>query len=160
MTPRRPLLALALASALTGCVGAPPNGPLAEYRPGSPPVTGKVTCEADYALVARDPAGAAGPFGAHRLKKGERVGFRPEADGTVTAVAPGYTLALPPGSYAWEVVPGSVPSARERWLCETRGHALTAAKVTGIVFIGAAAVVGVLAVVIVVALANSNFPGY
>ena len=160
MLVRRPLLALALFGALTGCVSPPPDGPLVEYRPGLPPVTREVTCEADYALVAKDAAAAPGPFGAHHLRKGERVGFRCEADGSLTAVAPGYTLTLPPGAYAWEVVPGSVPPLRERQVRASREALLTAAKVTGIGLLIAAAALGVLVVVFVVALANSNFPNF
>jgi hypothetical protein len=158
MTARRPLLALALVSALTGCVNRPPDGPLAEYRPGAPPVTRSVTCEANYVLVAKDESGA-GPFGEHHLRRGERIGFRAGPDGSVTALAPGYTLALPPGAYAWEVVPGSVPSARERWLCETRAGALAVAKVTGIALLVAAAVVGVFAVVAIVVVSHAHWPG-
>lgn len=160
MTARRPLYALALASALTGCAGPAPVGSIAEYRPGSPPVTREITCEANYVLVARDPNGPSGPFGEHHIHKGENVGFRTEGDGSVTAIAPGYTLALPPGSYAWEVVPASVPPERERLLCEARRHFLTFAKVTGIVAVVAAAVVGIFFIVLVIALANSNFPNF
>jgi hypothetical protein len=156
MMTRRPLLALALLSALTGCVSPPPDGPLVEYRPGLPPTTQKVRCEANYVLVAKDASGASGPFGEHHLKKGERVGFRCEADGSLTAIAPGYTLALPPGAYAWEVVPGSVPSLRERQLCETRAAFLTAAKVGGIVLLVALVAFAVFVVVVIIALANSN----
>jgi len=145
MTRRRPLLALALCSALTGCVSAPPAGPIAEYRPGSSSVTGKVTCEANYALVARDENGLRDSFGEHQLRKGQQVGFRPETDGTVTAYAPGYTHTLPPGTYAWEVVASSVPSTSERLLCETGRCALTVAKAAGIV-------IGLLACLIVLLL--------
>jgi len=130
---RRPLLALALCSALTGCVSAPPVGPIAEYRPGSPSVTGKVTCDAKYALVAPDENGQQISYGEHQLRKGEQLGFRPETDGTVTAYAPGFTHTLPPGTYAWEVVASSVPSTSERMLCETGRCALTVAKAAGIV---------------------------
>jgi hypothetical protein len=151
MTARRPFLALALLSALTGCVSPPPNGPLVEYRPGAPPVTGTVKCEANYVLVAKDPNAALGPFGEHHLRKGERVGFRCEADGSVTALAPGYTIALPPGAYAWEVVPGSVPPLRERQWCETRAHFMKFARVTGIALLVAAAIVGILLAVAIIA---------
>lgn len=156
MTAHRPLLALALLSALTGCVSSPPDGPLVEYRPGLLPVTQTVKCEANYVLVAKDASGVTGPFGEHHLRKGERVGFRCEADGSVTAVAPGYTIALPPGAYAWEVVPGSVPSLRERQLCETRTHFVKAARVTGIVCLVAVAIVGVLTIVLLIALSTSD----
>ena len=143
---RRPLLALALASTLTGCVSTVPVGPLAEYRPGSPSVSGKATCDASYALVSRDENGPSGTFGDHRLRRGERVGFRPEADGSVTAVAPEYTHSLPAGSYAWVVVPASVPSENERLLCDARRNALNVAKVAGIVVVGAMALVGFMIV--------------
>ncbi len=136
ITTRRPLLALALASALTGCVSAPPAGPVAEYRTGSPAATAKVACDANYAIVARDENGPRGPLGERHVRKGECVGFRPESDGSVTAIAPGYTLSLPSGSYAWEAVPGSLPTEREQRMCETRSHALRAAKVVGIVLVG------------------------
>ncbi len=148
ITTRRPLLALALISALTGCVSAPPAGPIAEYRPGSPAVTGKVTCDAKYALVARDENKPRDGLGEHHLQKGDRVGFRPETDGSVTALTPGYALLLPSGSYAWEAVPGSVSEAREQWLRDTRRHALTAAKEAGIVLISLGVLVGVIVFVI------------
>ena len=45
---------------------------------------------------------------------GERIGFRREADGSVSAVAPGQVLPLAPGRYSWEVVPGSVAPWRKR----------------------------------------------
>ncbi len=157
MKSRRPLLALALVSALTGCVSAPPAGPIVEYRPDSSPVTGKVPCDANYTLVARDENGPRNSFGEHHLLKGEQVGFRPETDGSVTATAPGFTRVLPSGAYAWEVVPRSVPTARERWMCETGRQASTALKV-------ACVVLGVLGIVFVVAfmiaLAHSNFLNY
>ena len=155
--PRRPMFALALLSALTGCASPPPTGPFVECRDGLPPVTRPVTCEANYVLVAKDAAAAPGPFGEHHIHKGEQIGFRREADGSLTAVAPGYTLPLPPGAYAWEVVASSVPSARERQWCETRGHMLRAAKVTGIVLLVAAVALAVLAVVFIIALSSWNF---
>ena len=147
---RRTVFALALLSSLTGCVRPPPTGPFVECRDGLPPVTRPVTCEANYVLVAKDAAAPPGPFGEHHIHKGEQIGFRRAADGSLTAVAPGYTLPLPPGTYAWEVVPGSVPSMRERQLCATREHALKAARVTGVVALVALAVMGVLLVTIII----------
>ena len=126
---RRSVLALALVSAVTGCVAAPPNRPLVEYHPGLTPITRPVKCPATYVLCGTDPPGAA-PLAEHHVAKGERVGFRREEDGSVSAVAPGYTLALPPGAYAWEVVRESIPPWRERAWCETRQHAATAGKTT------------------------------
>jgi hypothetical protein len=153
----RPLLALALLCALTGCVSSPPpNGTLVEYRPGQPATTQPVTCEANYVLVARDAAGPPGPFGEHHLRKGERVGFRCEPDGSVTAIAPGYTIALPSGSYAWEVVPSSVPSLRDRQVRDAREHLATAGRITGIALVATAAVIGVLTVVFIIAVATSD----
>lgn len=133
--PRFPLLAIAMGCSLAGCAGAPPSGPVVEYRDGLPPTTRTVKCEADYELVAKDASAAPGPFGNHHIRKGETVGFRREADGTLTAVAPGYTLPLPPGSYSWEVVGDSVPPSSERQWSETRQHLRTAAKVAGITFL-------------------------
>jgi len=126
------LPAIAMLFALSGCVSPPPSGPFVEYRDGLTPITRTVQCEANYVLVAKDAAAAPGPFGEHHIRKGEVIGFRRECDGSLTAVAPGYTLALPPGAYAWEVVRDSVPSLRERQWCETRQHLLTAAKIAGI----------------------------
>ncbi|WP_439627208.1 hypothetical protein [Gemmata sp.] len=153
MPVRRPLLALALASALTGCVSAPPNGPIALYSPGAQPVSGKVPCDANYALVARDENGPRDAFGEHHLRRGDRVGFRVETDGSVTAVAPGYSLTLPAGSYAWEVVAASAPTERDLLRCDARRHALTAAKVAGVVCVGALAIIPVL---VVIAFASSS----
>lgn len=133
--PRIPLLALAMLFALAGCVSPPPSGPLVEYRDGQTPTTRTVQCEANYELVAKDASAAPGPFGNHHIRKGEVIGFRREANGSLTAVAPGYTLPLPPGAYSWEVVHDSVPSLRERQWCETRHHLGTAAKITGITFL-------------------------
>jgi len=144
MITRRPLLVLALVSALTGCVSAPPSGPIVEYRPGSPSVTGKVPCDANYTLVTRNENGPRNTFGEHCFQKGQQLGFRCETDGSVTAIAPGFTRLLPPGTYAWEAVASSIPSERERRLCETRRHALTAVKVTAVVVAVAAVALVVL----------------
>lgn len=75
MTARRPLMVLALVSALTGCVGQVPSGPLVEYCPGQPPATRQATCEASYVLVAKDADNPPAPPGEHRLRKGDRAGF-------------------------------------------------------------------------------------
>jgi hypothetical protein len=128
-------LALAMVFALAGCVSPPPTGPFVEYRDGLTPTTRTVKCEANYVLVAKDASAAPGPFGEHHIRKGEVIGFRGESDGSLTAVAPGYTLPLPPGEYAWEVVGDSVPSLRERQWCQTRQFLQTAAKITGITFL-------------------------
>lgn len=133
--PRRFVMALALVSALTGCVGSPPDGPLVECRAGLTPITRPVQCPATYVLQPVDPPGA--PLAEHHVAKGERIGFRREDDGSVSAVAPGYTIALPPGAYAWAVVPASVPPFRERLLCETRERALAAGRATAITAAGA-----------------------
>jgi hypothetical protein len=128
-------LALAMLFALAGCVSPPPSGPFVEYRDGLAPTTRTVKCEANYVLVAKDASAAPGPFGEHHFRKGDEIGFRLESDGSLAAVAPGYTLPLPPGAYAWEVVRDSVPSSRERLWCETKRHLWTAAKITGITFL-------------------------
>ena len=148
---RRPTLALALVSALTGCVSAPPDGPLVEFRDGLTPVTRPVECEGTYSLVA---VGSSRPVVEHRAVKGERLGFRREPDGSVVAVAPGYTFPLDPGAYVWAVTPGSVKPYRERLLCETRDRALTAAKWAGIAVLAVVAAMGVLAILVVIAWAN------
>ena len=99
-------------------------------------------CEANYVLVTKDSHSAIGQIAEHHIVKGERVGFRREEDGTVTAIAPGYKLTLPPGVYAWEVVRSSVPPWRERFWCETREWGLATGETTLIV-------VGVCCVVVV-----------
>lgn len=131
---RTPLLALALLAPV-GCVSPPPPGPFVEYRDGQTPTTRTVKCEADYALVAHDPAAAVGPFGRHHVGRGGVLGFRRAADGSLNAVAPGYAVALPPGAYSWEVVADSVRPLRERQWTEARRHFETAAKVTGMTFL-------------------------
>lgn len=150
-----------MVSALAGCVSPPPQGTFVEYRADRAPDTRKVTCEATYELVAQDPAKPE-PIVRHHAVRGERLGFRREADGSATAVAPGYTFPLPPGAYSWEVVQSSVPSARERFWCEAREHSLRAAKVTGIVALVGAAIVLVLCVVFIILITSSNskFPNY
>jgi len=132
--PRTALLALALLAPV-GCVSPPPTGSFVEYRDGQTPTTRAVKCEADYALVAHDPTAAPGPFGRHHVGRGGVLGFRRAADGSLTAVAPGYAVALPPGAYSWEVVPESVPPLRERQWTEARRHFETAAKFTGMTFL-------------------------
>jgi len=154
MTARRPILALALVSALTGCVSAPPSGPIVEYRSGSPSVNGKVPFDAKYTLVTHEENGPRSSFGEHCLQKGQQLGFRSEPDGSVTAIAPGFTRLLPPGSYAWEAVASSVPSKRDRWVCETRRHIFTAFKITGVV-VAVAAVAFV--VLFIIALSTMKF---
>ena len=76
--------------------------------------------------------------------KGERVGFRREPDGSVTAIAPGDKLALPPGAYAWEVVRSSVPPWRERFWCELRDRGIEAERATGVALLCTAVVVAVV----------------
>lgn len=151
--PRRLSLAFALLSALTGCVSPAPTGTFVGYQDGQAPTTRPVKCEATYALVSH---GAPAPIVEHRAVKGEQLGFRRQPDGSVVAVAPGYTFPLAPGSYSWEVVPGSVPSDRERLLCETREHCLRAAKWTGITLL----VVAVLVCVFVLVVALSFSPNF
>lgn len=139
--PRRIVLALALVSALTGCVVAPPTGPLVEYRDGLTPITRPVKCPATYVLCA-DRSGAT-PLAEHHVTKGERIGFRREEDGSVSAVAPGYTLALPPGAYRWDVVRESVAPWPARAWCETRQRAVTAGNAT-LVAVGSLCVVALV----------------
>ena len=129
--PRRFTFALAFLSALTGCVAAPPSGPLVEYREGLTPITRPVKCRATYALCAHDRPPGEGVLASHCVAEGERIGFRREEDGSVTAVAPGYTLPLAPGSYSWEVVRESVPPWRERFWQKTRDDAEATVKITG-----------------------------
>ena len=85
----------ALVSALHGSA-AGPLGPFVEYHDGLAPVTREVTCAATYTLhSADDPTDA---LSAHHLARGERIGFRSEPDGSVSAVGPGCVLAaLAPG---------------------------------------------------------------
>lgn len=132
---RFPLMVFVMVFALSGCVSPPPCGSIVEYREGMSPTTRTVKCEANYELVAKDASAAPGPFGRHHIRKGGVLGFRREADGSLTAVAPGYTLPLPPGAYSWEIVGDSVPPLRERQLSETRQHLWTATKVAGITFL-------------------------
>ena len=145
--PRCAIFALALLSALTGCLNPPPRGPLVEYRTGQVPKTRTVRCEANYVLVTKNATSANGQLTEHHIVKGERVGFRREDDGTVTAIAPGYTVPLPDGAYAWEVVRTSVPPWRERLWCETRDRSVATGKVTLFV-VGACCVVAVALVLI------------
>ena len=155
---RRPTLALALLSALTGCVSAPPNGPLVEYRHGLTPTTRPVECAATYALVPQDGTGS--PVVRHRAARGERLGFRREADGSLVAVAPGYTCPLPPGAYAWEAVRATVPPWRERLWSALRGGAGTAARLTetALVAVAAAAILCGLLALAVYAERNTSPP--
>ncbi|WP_439627210.1 hypothetical protein [Gemmata sp.] len=64
----------------------------------------------------------------------------------MTAIAPDYTHALPAGSYAWVVVPGSVPSVSERLLADSCRNAVKVVAVAGIVVVGAMALVGAMLV--------------
>src|SRR5829696_1862416 len=122
---RRLILPLAYVSALTGCVAAPPKGAFVEYRDGQTPVTKPIKYEATYALSAADQPSGTLPLTSHQLAKGERIGFCRGADGTMYAVAPGYSIALPPGgAYSWEVVPGSGPSESERKWSAAREHGI------------------------------------
>ena len=160
--PRRPILALALLSALTGCVAAPPNGPLVEYHAGLTPITRPVKCPATYVLTAADQYRGPVPLAEHHVAKGERIGFRREDDGSLVAVAPGYTLPLPPGAYTWEVVRESVPPLRERMWCETRERGIVAGKST-LAVVGVVCLLTVLfalGMVYAVAAGGSNSYGY
>jgi hypothetical protein len=149
------VLPLAYVSALTGCVTAPPKGAVVAYRDGDAPVTKPIKYEAIYAL--RDTgAPDAPPLTTHYLTKGEKVGFCRGADGTVNAVAPGYLTALPPGEYAWEVVPGSGPSKKERAWTQAREGSLAAGKV--ILIAGGIALLAVVVagVVLIIAFAADS----
>ncbi len=116
---------------MTGCVSPAPVGPLVEYRAGLTPVTRPVKCPATYVLCAEQPDSS--PIAEHHLTKGERVGFRREDDGSVSAVAPGYTIPLPPGVYRWEVMRASVPLWHQRAWCEARTCSVAAGRTTLIV---------------------------
>jgi hypothetical protein len=128
--PRRFVVALALVSALTGCIGSPPNGPLVEYRDGLTPITRRVPCDATYRLCRSDDPNAA-PLAEPYVKEGQRVGFRREKDGSVIGDAAGCTVELPPGAYRWEVVPESVPPLRDRVRQRVREDVLETAAFTG-----------------------------
>ncbi len=124
---RRPLLALALVSAVTGCVSAPPDGPFVEYRAGLTPITRPVKCPGTYALHAD---GQPAPLLTRDAVEGERIGFKREADSSVTAIAPEQELALPPGEYAWELVPGTTPPWRDRFRAKAGAKVGSAAQQT------------------------------
>jgi len=104
----RPSLVLALVFALTGCVSAP-RGPHAELRDGITPISPPVPSSATYLLHTSGTTFAERPVG-----RGERLGFVREKDGSVSAVAPGFTLPLAPGSYAWDVIPGTTTKEPSR----------------------------------------------
>lgn len=139
--PRRFVMVLALLSALTGCVGSPPSGPLVEYRDGLTPITRPVKCEAKYALRT-DGAPDAPPVVERFAVEGQRIGFYRDEYGELFAVAPGWAQPLGPGGYRWEVVKKSVPSWRARVrehvrrdVDETQKFAREALVVTGTVLI-------------------------
>ena len=139
--PRRFLMTLALLSALTGCVGSPPSGPLVEYRDGLTPITRPVKCEAKYALRTAGPPDAP-PVAERFAVEGQRIGFYRNEYGELFAVAPGWTEPLGPGGYRWEVVKSSVPPWRARVrervnddVVETRKFTREALATTGTVLI-------------------------
>jgi hypothetical protein len=156
--PRRFMLALAFVSALTGCVAAPPNGPLVEYRSGLTPVTRPVKCEANYALFSSTQPSV--PLTEHHITEGERVGFCREPDGSVSAVAPGYRLALPPGEYTWEVIHASVSPWRERFWQQAGKNAGFTLKVTGIAVGVTCLILLALTIILVLVIAKSNTNGF
>lgn len=140
---RRVVLALALLSALTGCIGSPPAGPLVEYRDGLTPITRRVPCDATYRLCRSDAADAP-PLAEPRVRENDRIGFRREKDGSVVGDAAGCTIELPPGAYRWEVVPESVAPWRERFRRHVRQDVTETA-----VFTGRAIVIGSLVVLFI-----------
>jgi hypothetical protein len=151
---RRTTFALAFVSALTGCVASPPNGPLVEYRAGLTPVTRPVKCEANYALFSSAQPGV--PLAEHHITECERVGFCREENGSVSAVAPGYRLALPPGEYTWEVIHASVSPWRERFWQQAGKNAGFTLKVTGIAVGVTCLILLALTLILVFASAKSN----
>jgi hypothetical protein len=156
----RVVLPLAYVSVLTGCVTAP-KGAVVAYRDGDAPATKPIKYEAIYALCDKGAAPDAPPLTSHYLTKGEKVGFCRGADGAVHAVAPGYLAALPPGEYAWEVVPGSGPSKKERAWTQAREGSLAAGKViliAGGIALLAVVVAGVL--LIIAFAADSHGPNF
>ena len=158
--PRRPVLALALLSALTGCVGAPPKGPLVEYHAGLTPITRPAPRPATYVLTATDQDRGPVQIAEHQVGEGQRIGFRREEDGSVVAVMPTGTLPLPPGAYAWEMVPGSV--VVRPWRDEVREHVRADFRET-VEAAGYALLIGLIAAVVIgfsvaygIGQANSN----
>jgi hypothetical protein len=113
---RRPQFALAFLSALAGCAGPQPKGPLVELRDGITPITRPAPREATYALIATDQPHGPVRIAEHQVGEGQRIGFRREEDRSVVAVTPTSALPISPGAYVWEMVPGSevVHPMRER----------------------------------------------
>jgi hypothetical protein len=122
---RRFVLALALVSALTGCVAPPPKGAFVEYRAGLTPITRPVKCPGTYALHDRDRP-AEGPLLTRQAHEGERLGFCRDPNGDIVATAPEHTLLLQPGDYTWEIVPGSVEPWRHRFRAKVAERAASA----------------------------------
>lgn len=112
MPRRAALLVLVTATAVGDCANPHAGHPVAEMRPGITPITSEVRYGATYALHRTDEPGEA-LYTTH-LVRGERVGFRREADRSVVAVASGQTLPLGEGTFAWVMAEGSVPTWRER----------------------------------------------
>jgi len=152
----RLVLPLAYIATLTGCMSAPPRGAFVEYREGETPVTQPIKYEATYELRAKDQPPDTPPLTAHYLAKGERIGFCRASDGSLWAVAPGYSLSLAPGSYAWKVVPGSGPSDKERFWCEVRENSRVAGRVILIAAGVAVLLVVVTGVLLIIAFARSD----
>lgn len=152
---RRVVLALALVSALTGCIGSPPTGPLVEYRDGLTPITRRVPCDATYRLCRSDDPTAPSLIEPY-IKENDRIGFRREKDGTVVGDAAGCTIELPPGAYRWEVVPESVAPFRERFRQRVHEDVTETAEFTRNAIIIGGIVVLALALSLAYAIGKSN----
>jgi hypothetical protein len=138
---RRFVLALALVSALTGCVAPPPKGPFVEYHAGLTPITRPVKCPGTYALYDRARP-AEGPLLTRQAREGERIGFFRDPNGDVVATALEHTLQQS-GYYTWEIVPGSVEPWRHRFREKVTERA-TSATVTACGIVGVTLFVALL----------------
>jgi hypothetical protein len=152
---RRVVLALALVSALTGCIGSPPKGALVEYRDGLTPITRRVPCDATYRLCRADDPDAP-PLVEPRARENDRIGFRRAKDGSVVGDAAGCTIELPPGAYRWEVVPESVPPWRERFRQRVDEDVTETTEFTRSAILIGSLVVLATALLVAYGMANSN----
>jgi hypothetical protein len=112
----------------SGCSALDRDVAMAEYRPGTNPVTVVAKRDACYTLHAPESLESHLP---RDVEKGERIGFHHSPDGTLFAVVGSEVMPLPEGHYVWRCTPKPVTSW-DRFLVRTRDTLETVQVLVGL----------------------------
>jgi hypothetical protein len=92
------IMLLAVTCMATGCASNSGKGGPITYIKGKPPTMGTAQADGRYSLYDRIDTT---PIVSYVLRKGDRLGFRQDTPGRITAVAGVNELTLQDGSYTW-----------------------------------------------------------